>query len=110
MAPPPGGAPRLNPTARGLLSIRPAVTTLDRALNDLQRSENDFGGHRQAAIDACTKAKEELTEIAKQAGIPIPPQRMPGMMMPRPGMVPPPGANGAPPPQPAPPAQPAPPQ
>jgi len=75
------GGPR--PVPNRLFAVRNSILTLDRAIMELQRSDNDFGGHRQSAIDACTKAKEELTEIAKQAGIALPPPRgnMPGMMM-----------------------------
>lgn len=84
------GAPRGNPAMRNLMSIRGALASMDRVIADLQRNENDFEGHRQAAIDACTKARAELAEIAKQAGIPLPPKRgTPGMMQ-RPVGVPPP--------------------
>ena len=90
--------PPLSGAARSLISLRGAVVYLDRAMMDLQRNDNDFNGHRQAAIDACAKARAELAEIAKEAGLPLPPQRgMPGAMQQRPG-VPPPPAKPMPPP------------
>ncbi len=74
--PPPQARP-----ARNLLSLRSAVYTLDRVMADLQRNDNDFNGHRQAAIDACAKARAELAEIARQANIPLlRPGGMPGAM------------------------------
>jgi hypothetical protein len=99
MAPGNPGAPRPNPGAR-LFSVRNSIGSLDRVMADLKRSTNDFDGHRESAIDACAKAKEELLAVAKSAGIPIPPTRMPGQ---RPMGVPPPAAvapqPAAPPPQ-----------
>ena len=82
------GMRRFNPGAR-LFSVRNSIGSLDRVMADLKRSTNDFDGHRETAIDACAKAKEELMAVAKSAGIPIPPTRMPGQ---RPMGVPPPGA------------------
>jgi|GEM_PF-6736048 len=100
--PPPQARP-----ARNLLYLRGAVATLDRVMADLQRSDNDYNGHRQSAIDACAKARAELAEIARQANIPLlRPGGMPGNMR-RP---PPPQQNGqAGQPSATPPAQPAPP-
>lgn len=101
--PPPGalrGQPHFNPTANSVMSVRPAVFVLNRVMAELQRTDNDFDGHRQAAIDACEKARAELMEVAKSAGIPMPPDRgAPGMMMQRQHPVPaaaPPGKQPAP--------------
>jgi len=112
---PPGAPPMQRPPMRNrnLYSIRAAVMTLNRAINDLQHSDNDFDGHRQAAIDACKQANEELQAIAKLANIPLGPP--PGRPMPPPGaMRPPPapqaGGNGAVPPPPSAPPAPANPQ
>jgi hypothetical protein len=96
--------PRPNPQAR-LFSVRSAIMSLDRVMLDLKRSSNDFDGHKQSAIDACVKTREELMAVAKAAGIPIPPPRLPGQ---RPMGVPPPGSavpRPAAPPQPAAPTQ-----
>jgi hypothetical protein len=99
-APQPPVAPRPNPQMR-LFSVRNSIGSLDRVIADLKRSENDFDGHKQSALDACVKAREELVAVAKAAGIPLPPVRQPGRPMP----VPPAGGQQA---APAP-AQPAPP-
>ena len=94
------GMPRPNQPMR-LYSVRSSIGALDRVIMDLKHSDKDFDGHKDSAIDACTKAREELMAVAKSAGIPIPPPRMPGQ---RPMGVPPPGAAA---PAPAAPAQPA---
>jgi hypothetical protein len=51
-----------------------------RALNDLrmvkaelQRSQDDFGGHKDSALEACDKAMQELEAVMKAA----PPQPSP---------------------------------
>jgi hypothetical protein len=61
-----------------LFSVRASINNLDRVMADLKRADGDFDGHKQAAIDACAKAREELLAVAKAANIPIPPMRAPG--------------------------------
>jgi hypothetical protein len=46
-------------------SYRAGVAILTRVLADLQTSKDDFDGHRQSAIDACTKALQELQAVQK---------------------------------------------
>jgi hypothetical protein len=87
-----------------------------RALNDLrmvkaelQRSQDDFGGHKDSALEACDKAMLELEAVMKasQQTSPQPNPQLPGG-----GTPPPPSVRMAPPaaaPTPAaPPAQPQP--
>jgi hypothetical protein len=40
--------------------IRKAIDALERAKTDLKRANHDFGGHREAALDACDKAIVQL--------------------------------------------------
>ena len=40
--------------------IRKAIDALERAKTDLKRANHDFGGHREAALDACDKAITQL--------------------------------------------------
>jgi len=40
--------------------IRKAITALESAKVDLKRAAHDFGGHREAALDACDKAIAQL--------------------------------------------------
>ena len=40
--------------------IRRAIDALERAKTDLKRANHDFGGHREAALDACDKAIAQL--------------------------------------------------
>jgi len=40
--------------------IRKAITALEHAKTDLKRANHDFGGHREAALDACDKAIAQL--------------------------------------------------
>src|SRR5271170_7205885 len=75
--PPTAAQPRPNPQAR-LFTVRASIISLDRVMADLKRQDSDFEGHKQTAIDACAKAKEELMAVAKVAGIPIAPMRAPG--------------------------------
>jgi len=41
-------------------AIRRAIKALERAKDDLQSASHDFGGHREAALDAVNKAEEQL--------------------------------------------------
>jgi hypothetical protein len=41
-------------------AIRKAIKALERAKDDLQGASHDFGGHREAALDAVNKAMEQL--------------------------------------------------
>jgi len=92
---------------------------VSRALNDLrvvkaelQRSQEDYGGHKDSAIAACEKAMDELDAVMKTLPVPVSPQRMsppPGGPTPPPSVqqpVPPPAGQPVPPPS----GQPAPPQ
>jgi hypothetical protein len=57
---PPGA---MRPRPRGSLSYRGVILNLKRAKDQLERDTNDYDGHRQAAIDACDKAMEELQAV-----------------------------------------------
>jgi hypothetical protein len=63
-APTPGGAPHAAEAhdKRDDGKIHRAVKALDDAIEDLRKAPHDFGGHKQAAIEACEKAKKELHE------------------------------------------------
>ncbi len=41
--------------------IRKAIHALERAKEDLQRANHDFGGHRAMALQKCDEAIEQLT-------------------------------------------------
>lgn len=41
-------------------AIRRAIRALENAKRDLQAASHDFGGHREAALDAVNKAEEQL--------------------------------------------------
>jgi len=67
-------APPMKPGPRQPPRFRQPQPVLSRAVSDLrmvkmqlQRSTNDFEGHRDAAIQACDKASEELEAIIKIA-------------------------------------------
>jgi len=62
MTKPSGLKPR---PGRGGLSYHAAVVSLKRAKADLERSKEDFNGHKAAALDAIAKASEELDAIQK---------------------------------------------
>ena len=40
--------------------IRRAIRTLERAIDYMQHAAHDFGGHREAAVDASQRAVEQL--------------------------------------------------
>ncbi len=63
--PPPGMRPGPPPGFRGRPgnSYRQAIGILKRAKADLERSKEDFDGHRQSAMDACDKAVQELEAV-----------------------------------------------
>lgn len=42
--------------------IRKAIEQLRRAKADLQRANHDFGGHREAALQACDNAIQQLQQ------------------------------------------------
>ena len=67
-APPPG--PGARPPAR-FRQPQPifarAISDLRMAKMQLQRSTNDFEGHKDSAIQACDKAMEELQAVMKVA-------------------------------------------
>jgi hypothetical protein len=85
--------------------ITRALNDLRMVKADLQRSQDDYGGHKDSAIAACDKAMEELDAVIK-AMPPMPaPQRIP--QQPQPEATPPSGAQQpVPPPAGAPPSQP----
>ena len=65
-APPPGmrpGGPPPGFRGRPGASYRQAIGILKRAKADLERSKEDFDGHRQSAMDACDKAMQELQAV-----------------------------------------------
>jgi hypothetical protein len=45
------------------MMYRQAVMILKRAKADLERSTDDFDGHRQSAMEACDKAVAELEAV-----------------------------------------------
>jgi len=64
--PPPGGRPGGPPPGfrgRPGASYRQAIGMLKRVKMDLERSKEDFDGHRQSAMDACDKAVQELEAV-----------------------------------------------
>jgi hypothetical protein len=56
----PSGPPRGRPPGG---SYRQAIGVLKRVKADLERSKEDFDGHRQSAMDACDKAIQELEAV-----------------------------------------------
>ena len=75
-----------------------------RAMNDLrmvkaelQRSQDDYAGHKGTALAACEKAMEEFDALIKAMPAPPVPQRMPppGAAAPAPAPAPTPGAPPA---------------
>jgi hypothetical protein len=82
-----------------------ALMALQQTKAELQRSTNDFEGHRETALDACDKAMTELQAVMKAGGI-QPMQRPPMMPPPHPAPGPTPQSPGSPPPAaPSPPSQ-----
>jgi len=109
-APPPGLQPRPFSRARQPEPVLSrAISDLRMAKMQLQRSTNDFDGHKASAIQACDKAMEELQAIVKasvaaqQRLQPPPAGQAPGQPSapPQPAVAP-----APPPPAPAPPGQP----
>jgi len=82
-----------------------AVFDLQRAKAELQRSTNDFEGHRESAITACDTALVELQAVMKSAGPQQPMMQRPQMPAPPPQQSPPPVPMPSPTPVPPPPAQ-----
>lgn len=82
----PGGPARPRPYPpqfRGRMrnSFQPTFMSLKHAKMELERSTDDFGGHRQSAIDACDKAIQELDAVIKAqaaAARQLPPPGGPG--------------------------------
>ena len=108
-APPPGQRPPPRPRPPHLFITR-ALSDLRMVKAELQRSQDDFGGHKNYALEACDKAALELEAVMKTLPAPPSPQRVPqppGGTAPPPSSVPvpPPTAPSAPA---APPAQPPP--
>ena len=96
---PPGRRPMGPMTGRPLrMSVPMAVRSLQDVKRGLQAAQDDVGGHKQSAIDACDKALEELQEVMKVLPAPQPPPQRPGAAFP--GAAVPPGGTppGTPPP------------
>ena len=62
----PGGPPgfRRGPGANNYHGI---ANALKRVKADLEKSKDDFDGHRQSAIDACEKAAQDLEAVSVAA-------------------------------------------
>jgi hypothetical protein len=106
-APPPGQRPP--PRARQpRIFITRALNDLRMVKADLERSQDDFGGHKDSAIEACQKAMDELQAVMKAS--PPQPAPQPNAQPPGAGAPPPPSLRMTPPagtpPAGAPPAQP----
>jgi hypothetical protein len=63
-------------------AVQAALRDLQQVKTTLQNSQDDFGGHRDAALAACDKAVEELTAVMKAMPAPTPPPQRAGV---RPG-------------------------
>jgi hypothetical protein len=55
--------------------VQRAVADLRQVKMVLQNSQEDFGGHKESAIEACDKALAELEAVMKAIPQPTPPQR-----------------------------------
>ena len=60
---PPAGMRPGPPRGRPGNSYHQAVAMLKHVKMDLERSKDDFDGHRQSAMDACDKAVQELEAV-----------------------------------------------
>lgn len=56
----PGEQPTMQQEEVAHPRIAAAITSLQDAIADLQAAPHNFGGHKQAAINACKKALKEL--------------------------------------------------
>lgn len=66
VAPPPGrpfARPPFDPRMRGMNRYRGLAAALRRAKIDLEKSTEDYNGHRQSAIEAIDKAVTELEAV-----------------------------------------------
>jgi hypothetical protein len=50
---------------RSRATFQQTMSSLRRAKMELQRSSQDFDGHRQSAMDACDKAMAELQAVVQ---------------------------------------------
>ena len=98
----PGNFHPMPPQFRGRQSpvFRQALGILRRAKMELSRSQQDYDGHRQSAMDACDKAMQELQAVVQAqaaAAHAAPPVGAPGNQVvpaaPPSGAVPPPQAS-----------------
>lgn len=97
------GAP--NPAMRrpmGPMGNRPLRFTIPMTLRNLQdlkkgltASQDDLGGHKQSAIEACDKAITELEAVMKTLPAPTPPPQRPAAPAAAPAPAPAPGAPPA---------------
>jgi hypothetical protein len=69
--PPRGRQPRA-------FAFQRALTDLKQVKMELQRSQDDYGGHKDTAIAACDKALEELDAVMKAMPQPTPPPQRAG--------------------------------
>jgi hypothetical protein len=106
VAPPPGTRPPMPRFRQGHPFVSRALNDLRVVKMELQHSKEDFGGHKDSAIDACDKAILELQAVMKFSNPPPGLQQIPP---PSAGATPAPsGPPVAPPATGAPPAQPQP--
>jgi hypothetical protein len=75
--PPPGDKMRPMRPRQPRLFITRAMNDLRMVKTELQRSQDDFGGHKDSAIEACDKAMQELQEVLKASPPPPSPQQPP---------------------------------
>jgi len=54
--------------------VQRTMNDLRMLKTELQRSQDDFGGHKSSAIEACDKATEELDALLKAMPLPTPQQ------------------------------------
>jgi hypothetical protein len=75
--PPPGPRPPQFRPRQPHPFIMRAMNDLRMVKADLQRSQDDFGGHKNSAIEACEKAMQELDAVLKATPPPSPQQNPP---------------------------------
>lgn len=64
--PPPGGR-SMPPHGRAIGLYHQSIRMLTMVKSELERSKDDYNGHRQSALDACTKALAELQAVQEAA-------------------------------------------
>jgi hypothetical protein len=71
-APPPGQRPMPQRPHQPRIFINRALNDLRMVKAELQRSQDDFGGHKESALEACDKAMLELEAVMKATPAPQP--------------------------------------